>query len=560
MFRKSLLAAALLAGTSLGAMAGTLTAVKNTPGDGVIYGFLLTDGSLLFQGGLLQDFYRFKPDKSGHYENGTLLPAASLPPNYIPYATSGGVLPDGRVLLIGGEYTLRSNNTLTLDFTNKMAIYDPKADSWTMVAPPSGPEWAFIGDSPWTLLPNGHLLLGEKFTKAMAEFDPTTLTWTHVSSHAKDDRFAEEGLTLLPDGNVLTVNMVDVNKAQRYISFSDTAKNRWDDAGGDAGTTAGHRRYEQRKEPLIYDNGKEVYHPTGEIGPGMLRPDGTEFWSGAARTHKNPSTDPNACVNYKPIAPTAVYHIATNSWTAGPDLPSHGALGGEGAGDTFSSLLPNGNVLVQTNPPGITDDPVGRANARYASIRNATGHLLSAEAEMQQPTCPVKQTWKLYEFDGTNLIPEPAGTMCNNQPSLLLLPTGEVMLNLNFVYKSSGTFMNGWRPTITQFTQSLDDGGNYQIFGTQFNGLSQANTYGDEFQINGNFPMVRITNNATGDVRYAHTYNWTSSVATGPATVSTWFHVPTDAETGDSTLEVVADGIPSMPMNVTIHMRTVADQ
>ena len=211
MFRKSqFLAAALLAGTSLGAMAGTVTPVTNAvPLDGVIYGFLLTDGSLLFQGGLLQDFYRFKPDNKGSYVNGTLYPAAALPPNYIPYATSGGVLPDGRVLLIGGEYTLLSNNTLTFSFTNKMAIYDPKADTWTMVAPPFGPDWDFIGDSPWTLLPNGHLLLGEKFTKAMAELDPKTLTWTNVSSFAKDDVFAEEGLTLLPDGSVLTVNMTD---------------------------------------------------------------------------------------------------------------------------------------------------------------------------------------------------------------------------------------------------------------------------------------------------------------------------------------------------------------
>ena len=145
----------------------------------------------------------------GSYVNGTLYPAAALPPNYIPYATSGGVLPDGRVLLIGGEYTLLSNNTLTFAFTNQMAIYDPKADKWTMVAPPFGPGWDFIGNSPWTLLANGHLLLGSKFTKAMAELDPKTLTWTNVSSHAKDDVFAEEGLTLLPDGSVLTVNMTD---------------------------------------------------------------------------------------------------------------------------------------------------------------------------------------------------------------------------------------------------------------------------------------------------------------------------------------------------------------
>ena len=58
------------------------------------------------------------------------------------------------------------------------------------------------------------------------------------------------------------------------------------------------------------------------------------------------------------------------------------------------------------------------------------------------------------------------------------------MLNLNLVYTSTnGTFHNAWRPTITKFTQSLDNGGNYQIFGTQFNGLSQANSFGDEFQV-----------------------------------------------------------------------------
>ena len=127
------------------------------------------------------------------------------------------------------------------------------------------------------------------------------------------------------------------------------------------------------------------------------------------------------------------------------------------------------------------------------------------------------------------------------------------MLNGQVVYKSSGTFKPAWRPTITKFTSDIDAGGNYQIFGTQFNGLSQANAFGDEFQVSTNFPLVRITNNATGDVKYAHTYNFsTMGVATGSAPVSTWFDVPTNAETGDSTLEVVANGIPSLPVNVTI--------
>ena len=183
MFRKSLLAAALLSGTSLGAMAGTVTP--------------LTNALSVRRRHLWVPAYRRHPSlsrrpayrtgtvssrtmKKGSYVNGSFFPAAALPPNYIPYATSGGVLPDGRVLLIGGEYTLGANNTLTFDLTNKMAIWDPKADKWTMVAPPSGPGWDLTGNSPWTMLSNGHPLLGNDFNKHMAELDPETLRWTEV--------------------------------------------------------------------------------------------------------------------------------------------------------------------------------------------------------------------------------------------------------------------------------------------------------------------------------------------------------------------------------------------
>jgi hypothetical protein len=547
MFGKSLIfASALVAGTSLGALAGTVTALTNVPPDGVIYGFLLTDGSLLFQGGLLQDFYRFTPDKSGSYVNGKFRLAAALPPNYIPYATSGGVLPDGRVLLIGGEYTLQPNNVLTFDLTNKMAIYDPKADTWTMVGPPSG--WDFIGDSPWTLLPNGHLLLGQKLTENMAEFDPTTMRWTGVSSHAKDDIFAEEGLTLLPDGSVLTVNMTDFNFTQRYVRNPNTSKSTWVDAGATPVKLPASDINAVKNS--VFDHGKRVYHPPGEIGPAILRPDGTVFNPGANCNVKGPSTDPNACQVYQPVAHSAVYNTKTGTWTAGPDLPDH-----LGAGDTFANLLTNGNVLIQVSTvPGLTADPLARANARYASIRNGTMRLATeAEATAPQPSCSLG-IYKFFEFDGTNLIPEPAATFCG-QPSTLLLPNGQVMLNLQVVYTSTGTFQQTWAPTITKFLSSSDvnPGGKYQIFGTQFNGLSQANAFGDEFQVATNFPLVRITNTATGDVKYARTYSFsTMAVATGNNIVSTWFDVPTNIEMGASTLEVVANGIPSTPINITV--------
>jgi hypothetical protein len=557
MFRKSLLAAALLAGTSLAAMAGSVTPVTNaSPPDGVVYGFLLTDGTILFQGGLLIDFYRFKPDNTGSYVNGTLYPAAALPPNYIPDATSGGVLPDGRVLLIGGEYTLLSNNSVTFSLTNKMAVYDPKADTWTMVAPPHG--WDFIGDSPWTTLANGHFMLGNKLTKQVAELDPKTLTWTEVSSFAKEDVFAEEGLTLLPDGSVLTVNLTDRGKAQRFIPNPDPSKSRWDDTPPPPVMLPATDINAVKNIP--FDNGMKVYHPPGEIGPAILMPDGKVFNTGANCNVPGPKTDPNACVIYQPIAHTATYDTKTNTWAAGPDLP-HPTGAEEGGGDTFANLLPSGNVLFQTNSSPGLHDPLARANARYTAIRNGTMHLISAEAQAPQQSCPPFAQYKFYEFDGAKLIPEPAATSCG-QPGTLLLPTGQVMLGTSplAVYNPSGTFQNAWRPVITKFIFSrIDAGGNYEIFGTQFNGLGQPNAFGDEFQVDGNFPMVRITNTATGHVRYAHTYNFsTMAVATGSATVSTWFQVPTNAEAGASTLEVVANGIPSLPMGVTVNVASEA--
>jgi hypothetical protein len=556
MFGKSrslFLAAALLAGTSLGAIAGSVTPLANgVPYDGIIYGWLLTDGSLLYQGGLLQDFYRFRPDNTGSYLNGTYHLAASLPPDYVPYATSGGVLPDGRVLLIGGEYLMHKAVTnggydLVFALTNKMAVYDPVKDTWTPIEPPS--NWGFIGDSPWAVLNNGHLLLGDKLSKRMAELDPATLTWTEVSSFAKDDVFAEEGLTLLPDGSVLTVNMTDYNFAQRFIPNSDPSKSRWEDAGATPEKLPATDANSAMN--IIFDNGKRVYHPPGEIGPAILRPDGTVFATGAACTIKGPSTDPNACTIYSPVAHTAIYDTATGSWTAGPDLPHM-----EGAGDTFASLLPDGNVLIQTNPPGVTEDRVARARARYADIRAGAVRPMAASATAaapQQSTCPPTKIYRFYEFDGAKLTFEPAATFCG-QPNMLLLPTGEVMLDGQVNYESSGLYQPSWAPTITKFIYSdIDAGGNYQISGTQFNGLSQANAYGDEFQVSTNFPLVRITNTASGHVKYARTYNFsTMAVATGSANVSTWFAVPTNIETGASTLVVVANGIPSQPINVRV--------
>jgi hypothetical protein len=94
----------------------------------------------------------------------------------------------------------------------------------------------------------------------------------------------------------------------------------------------------------------------------------------------------------------------------------------------------------------------------------------------------------------------------------------------------------------------------YNLSGTEFNGLSQAAAVGDELNAATNYPLVRIRNIASGHMVYARTHDHSSmGVATGSTRVSTTFDVPTIAETGPSSLVVVANGIASTPVTVLVN-------
>ena len=137
----------------------------------------------------------------------------------------------------------------------------------------------------------------------------------------------------------------------------------------------------------------------------------------------------------------------------------------------------------------------------------------------------------------------------------MILPTGEVLVGggTTEVYTSSGTYQTSWAPTISTHPSTVTRGSTYSISGTQFNGLSQAASYGDELETATNYPLVRIVNDSTHHVFYARTHDHsTMGVATGTATVSTNFDVPATMETGASKLEVVANGIPSVAVSVAV--------
>ena len=64
---------------------------------------LLTDGTVIIQDAGCPDWVRLTPDSSGSYANGTWTQIASLPAGYSPLYHSSAVLPDGRVIIMGGD-------------------------------------------------------------------------------------------------------------------------------------------------------------------------------------------------------------------------------------------------------------------------------------------------------------------------------------------------------------------------------------------------------------------------------------------------------------------------
>ena len=459
--------------------AQTIQSLTHQPPDGAQLTFQLTDGTVLAQGFNDSDWWKLTPDNKGSFLNGTWTQVASLAAGYEPDAFASAVLADGRLLIEGGEYNF-GNFTLT----NLGAVYDPATNVWTPLPPPPG--WAFIGDSPSTVLPNGTFLIGNKLVQNIAALDPKTMKWIQGVAPGKSDFNAEEGWTLMPDGTILTADVKNAPNSERFFP----SLKKWKTAG----STIVDLHSPSPFGCLNYGpNGQYCYYPPGEIGPAILRPDGTVFATGSYTT-----AGPGHTAIYTPGG----HSTNPGTWTVGPDFPAD-----DDGGDSFAVLLTNGNVLVEG------------------------------------------ESGTLYTFDGQHFTAGAYGGGC-----LMVLPTGEILIAGAEIYTAPGTYAPAWAPTITSSPSTVNRGSSYQISGTQFNGLSQANSFGDEYQTATNYPLVRITNHATGHVFYAHTHDHSSmGVATGSTPVSTTFDVPEGMETGASSLVVVANGIPSVAVAITVN-------
>lgn len=468
--------------------------------DGAANPILLTDGSVLVQDAGFPDWWKLTPDQNGSYINGTWSQIASTPATYSPLYHSSAVLPDGRMIIEGGEYLLNLDQTdLIPTWTAQGSIYDPVANTWTPVAPP--PFFAFfgtdqtIGDAQSVVLADGTYMQADCCTSQTALLDATTLTWTATGA-GKFDGNDEEGWTLLPNRKVLTVDAYtsSYDPAGMGSELYNPRTHTWNSAGSTG---------VQLWDSAAACGGSPV--ASFEVGPAVLRPDGTVFYTGA-----------NACG----AAHTAIYNSRRGTWTAGPDFPD-----GLGIADGPAALEPNGKVLMMASP-GVFNTP---------SV--------------------------FLEWDGRNLReiagPPNAAIDSSFYGNMLVLPTGQILLtdfsnDIEIYTPRSGEQESEGNPRIFAAPSQVRRGSTYRLVGRGFNGVSQGAAYGDDAQAATNYPLVRITNNRTGHVFYARTHDHSSMAVASDETVSTNFDVSNAQESGASVLEVVVNGHASQKLPVTV--------
>lgn len=468
-------------------MAGTWTALTNIAPDNIDTMLLLSDGTVMAASG--------EPN-SGHIGNAWYRLTPDTNGSYVN-GTWSTIAPMQYTRLYYASQVLTNGRVLIAGGEygtgwGTSEIYDPVAGTWTQVPVPAGllnmnNQVAFSGE-------NGA-------------------------------GFMDAGSQILPNGNVLVAPVFPANFGGTMIY--NAASNSWglgpttirgfdedeatllklpDDSilTIDAFTTKSER-YIPALNEWVNDANVPVpmYDIMGELGGAFVLPNGQAFFIGATG---------NTAI-YTPSRATT-----PGSWAAGAVMPN-----GLGAPDAPSAMMVNGKILCAFGPVNTFDPPT--TFCEYDSVAN-TFTIVSG------PTGPT--------FDSP---PYPM--------RMLDLPDGTVLLSTSaqqlYSYQPDGSPLLTGKPTISSIIQNSD--GSYHLTGTLLNGISQGASYGDDAQMNSNYPLVRMTNSA-GKVFYARTHGWSSTgILTGNKSVSTEFTVPANLPLANYSLVVVANGVSSDPVS-----------
>jgi hypothetical protein len=459
---------------------------------------LLSDGTVMVEadptGGGGSNWMKLTPDIHGSYASGTW--SVLAPMQYTRAGCGSDIMTNGQVFIAGGEYG-------TGNATSE--VYDPVSNIWKQVPVPTNlldptqlsPIWGGgthqgFGEPGSMMLPDGKVLVAPvavQYPRETMIYDPVSNSFTAGPNlNLHVNSQDEASWVKLPDQSILTIDPF-TNTVERYIP----SQTQW---VADTST------------PVNIYSANSTAAP-GEIGPGFLLPNGKAIFFGASTTN----------FIYTPSGTNS-----PGTWVQAASFPIVGT-NAQGMSDAPGCMMPNGKILVGTGPAATYNSPISFFEYDYTS---------DTLTQIRGPA------------NGTN-----AATYYTK---MLQLPDGTVLWNYGsaqlYCYIPDGTPLAQGKPVISSIIPNAD--GSYHLTGLGLNGISSGAAYGDDAQMDSNFPLVRMSN-SVGQVYYARTYGWTSTgVMTSNKVVSTEFALPGSLPVGTYSLVAVANGIASDPVPFTI--------
>jgi hypothetical protein len=360
-------------------------------------------------------------------------------------------------------------------------------------------------------------------------YDSQANTWTVIpGSQSPNFNYSDSPSQMLPNGNVLD------SDSQSTYQFYNVASNTMVHGGpcGDMnevcwvklanGAIFGVNNYGTAAEHFVSSIGAWVVDtsstPSGFQGgddANYLLPNGQVF-------HVGSTTNTGF---YTPGASATSAGTLVN----GPNLPIVGT-NQLVAGESPGAMLVDGNILLVLAPNG------GGASGGAPAYFYEYNYLSNT---FTPTTAPGGATYGTSPFV-TSMLDLPDGSV--------LFVGGQNSASL-YIYTPVAVPLAAGQPIINGITENLD--GSYHLTGTNLNGISEGAMFGDDEQMACNYPLVRLTNNTSGNVYYARTHDWSSTTVQNTNQVTTEFSLPPNFPPGTYSLVVTAVGNPSTPVTFT---------
>ena len=451
-----------------------------------------------------------------------------------------------------------------------------------------GEPTSCFGDDPSILVPGHKILAGNLLGPETYLYSISHNAFTPTGTKVYNDSSDEEGWAVLPNGQILNYDLFQSIAANTgYAEKYNPATGLWTSISPADGTARGtlpvlsdpQLGYElgpliqlfdgralvigANQHTALYTLSSNTWAPGPDMRADLTGPGGTipnalfGADDAAAAILPNGHVFLTADAGPNPIS----LRGRTRDGSASVSLPTTAGLQ-----STWSVAQADGKNT--TIPPGTVIYSVDSPTSITLGTYDSSGNLVAINAQKTQGNIKLvlggvfSSPTQLFDFDpnaGTMTpIAGPAGSILPSEPAyptrMSILPTGQLLLsdssNQLYVYTPEGSAPASLRPAISHVQYTGD--GVFRLTGTRLNGQSAGASYGDDDQMNENYPIVRLQDPTTGNVYYCRTTNWSSVSVGGNQPQSVNFTLNSAIRPGSYELTVVGAGIASRAVQIQI--------